>query len=186
MTDPTKYSTSNTVWPGDLKFKDVNNDGIIDASDKTNIGSPLPKFTFGWSNTFTYKNLSLYMMFNGVFSAGMYGKANNFPGQNMQYINTVKYDYWTKNNTGAKYPWAGGSGTFIENYGFVRLQDVNLSYSFKAPWMEKARIGALQLYVSGRNLFFIAPGWDFSDPEVRSPYAVQLSRTYTVGVNVRF
>ena len=65
VTDPTKYSKSNTVWPGDLKFKDVNKDGIIDENDKTNIGSPLPKFTFGFTNTFNYKGFDLSIFING-------------------------------------------------------------------------------------------------------------------------
>ena len=68
VTDPTRYSKSNTVWPGDLKFKDVNNDGKIDASDKTAIGSPLPKMTFGWTNTFNYRHFDL-----SIFLAGSYG-----------------------------------------------------------------------------------------------------------------
>ena len=65
QTDPTKYSKNNTVWPGDLKFKDVNGDGLIDENDKTNIGSPLPKFTFGFTNTFNYKNFDLSIFING-------------------------------------------------------------------------------------------------------------------------
>ena len=65
VTDPSKYSKNNTVWPGDLKFKDVNNDGIIDQNDKTNIGSPLPKFTFGFTNTFRYKGFDLSIFING-------------------------------------------------------------------------------------------------------------------------
>lgn len=65
QTDPTKYSKSNTVWPGDLKFKDINGDGIIDENDKTHIGSPLPTCTFGWTNTFRYKNFDLSIFING-------------------------------------------------------------------------------------------------------------------------
>ncbi|MCQ2213985.1 MAG: TonB-dependent receptor [Bacteroidaceae bacterium] len=65
QTDPTKYSKNNTVWPGDLKFKDVNGDGVINENDKTQIGSPLPKCTFGWTNTFRYKNLDLSIFING-------------------------------------------------------------------------------------------------------------------------
>ncbi|MBR1506031.1 MAG: TonB-dependent receptor, partial [Prevotella sp.] len=65
QTDPTKYSKNNTVWPGDLKFKDINNDGKIDENDKTHIGSPLPKCTFGWTNTFTYKGFDLNIFING-------------------------------------------------------------------------------------------------------------------------
>ena len=67
VTDASKYSKNNTVWPGDLKFSDINNDGIIDENDKTNIGSPLPKFTFGWTNTFNYKNFDLSIFINGSY-----------------------------------------------------------------------------------------------------------------------
>jgi TonB-linked SusC/RagA family outer membrane protein len=65
--DASKYSKNNTVWPGDLKFKDVNEDGIIDENDKTTIGSPLPDFTFGFTNTFNYKNFDLSIFINGSY-----------------------------------------------------------------------------------------------------------------------
>ena len=67
QTDPSKYSKSNTVWPGDLKFRDINGDGKIDENDKTQIGSPLPKFTFGWTNTFNYKGFDLSIFINGSY-----------------------------------------------------------------------------------------------------------------------
>ena len=59
------YNRSNTVWVGDLKYKDINKDGKIDDQDRTDIGSPLPKFTFGWNNTFRYKNFDLNIILNG-------------------------------------------------------------------------------------------------------------------------
>jgi len=184
----TDYIAANGSVPGDPMYAnlDGSEDGRITANDRTILGYNKEAFRMSWSNTVSYKNLSLYVMFNGSFSGGDYGVANNFPGQNMQYINTVKYDYWNERNTDAKYPRAYASATMLEKYGFVRLQDVQLSYNFKAPWMQKAKIGSLQAYVSGKNLFFIAPNWEFSDPEVRSPYSQQLMRTYTFGVNVRF
>ena len=61
------YNRNNTVWVGDLKFKDVNGDNKIDENDRTNIGSPLPKFTFGWNNTFRYKNFDLNIFINGTY-----------------------------------------------------------------------------------------------------------------------
>ncbi len=61
------FNRNTTVWVGDLKFKDVNGDGKIDENDKTNIGSPLPKFTFGWTNSFRYKNLDLSIFINGSY-----------------------------------------------------------------------------------------------------------------------
>lgn len=61
------FNKSNTVWVGDIKYKDVNGDGKIDANDRTVIGSPMPKFTFGWTNTFRYKNIDLSIFLNGSY-----------------------------------------------------------------------------------------------------------------------
>ncbi len=61
------FDRKTTVWPGDLKFKDVNGDNVIDENDRTNIGSPLPLFTFGWTNTFRYKNFDLSIFLNGSY-----------------------------------------------------------------------------------------------------------------------
>ena len=85
QTDPSKYSKNNTVWPGDLKFKDVNGDGIINENDKTNIGSPLPDFTFGFSNTFNYKNFDLSIFING--SVG--NKVMNYTSINLTSMTSV-------------------------------------------------------------------------------------------------
>ena len=65
--DGVSFNRYTTVWPGDLKFKDVNGDGFINENDRTNIGSPLPKFTFGWTNTFRYKNVDLSIFLNGSY-----------------------------------------------------------------------------------------------------------------------
>ena len=62
-----EYSRGNTVWVGDLKFQDLNKDGVINEKDRTDIGNPLPKFTFGWSNTFTWKNFDLNVFINGSY-----------------------------------------------------------------------------------------------------------------------
>ena len=61
------FNRATTVWPGDLKFEDINGDGIINENDRTNIGSPLPLFTFGWTNTFAYKNFDLSIFLNGSY-----------------------------------------------------------------------------------------------------------------------
>ena len=66
--DGVSFNQYSTPWVGDIKFKDLNGDGKITEADRTNIGSPMPKFTFGWTNTFTYKNLDL-----SVFVSGSYG-----------------------------------------------------------------------------------------------------------------
>ena len=61
------FDRNSTVWVGDLKYKDINGDNVIDENDRTDIGSPLPKFTFGWTNNFSYKNWDLSIFFNGSY-----------------------------------------------------------------------------------------------------------------------
>lgn len=65
--DASYYNKNSTVWVGDLKYKDRNGDGVIDEKDQTVIGSPLPLFTFGWTNSFRFKNFDLSIFFNGSF-----------------------------------------------------------------------------------------------------------------------
>ncbi len=84
-TDPTRYSRTNTAYVGDIKYKDVNGDGVIDENDKTNIGSPLPKFTFGWNNTFRYKNWDLNIFFNGNVG----NKVGNYMKMKLTHMNSV-------------------------------------------------------------------------------------------------
>jgi len=90
-TDPTKYSRTNTTYVGDLKYKDVNGDGVIDENDKTNIGSPMPDFTFGWTNTFHYKNFDLSIFING--SVG--NKVGNYMKMKLTHMNSA----WTNQMT---------------------------------------------------------------------------------------
>ena len=61
------FNRATTVWVGDIKFKDINGDNVINEHDQTNIGSPLPKFTFGWTNSFRYKNVDLTVFLNGTY-----------------------------------------------------------------------------------------------------------------------
>lgn len=79
------FNRSNTVWVGDIKYKDLNGDGVINDFDKTNIGSPLPKFTFGWNNTFRYKNFDLSIFINGSYG----NKVFNYLGMKLTAMNNV-------------------------------------------------------------------------------------------------
>ena len=141
-----------------------------------------------------WKNWNLYLMFSGVFSDKKYGKALNNNAvmsytEGMMYLNTVNHPFWTPENKDNFYPkpWnAAGTLNYVQSYGFVRLQDVNLSYSVPEKFARKIGLSGAQIYVSGSNLFFIAPFWKYSDPEVRNFQSAQLRRTVTVGLNVRF
>ena len=107
----------------------------------------------------------------------------------MAYVNAEDHPFWTEENRDTKHLGPNGDlskFTGTQKYGFIRLQDVNLSYNVKGNWMKKIGINGLQAYVSGSNLFFFAPDWEFSDPEVRDSRGFQLARTFTFGLNLRF
>ncbi len=81
------FSRGNTVWVGDIKYKDVDENGIIDERDRTDLGSPLPKLTFGWTNTFRYKNLDLSIFLNGSYG----NKVMNYNSLTLTHMNST----WT-------------------------------------------------------------------------------------------
>ena len=81
------FSRGNTVWVGDIKYKDVDENGVIDERDRTDIGSPLPKFTFGWTNTFRYKNLDLSIFLNVSYG----NKVMNYNSLTLTHMNST----WT-------------------------------------------------------------------------------------------
>ena len=87
---PSSYSSNgvwarnSNVWVGDIKYKDLNGDGIIDENDRTNIGSPLPKYTFGFTNTFRYKNFDLSIFINGSYG----NKVGNYTKMKLTHMNS--------------------------------------------------------------------------------------------------
>lgn len=200
--EDTQYMQANGVTAGAAKYEDVDNDGKITTADRKILGFDKENFRMTWSNSFSYKNWSLYFLLDGIFSGGMYGKGINnmafLSYEGMQYTNSLDHPYWTKENRDNKHPrpdyYDNDKFTGIQNYTCIRLQDLNLSYNFKGEWMKKCGLSQLQLYVSGHNLCFWAPDWEFSDPAIHddpdnsfvASRSAQLQRTYTVGINLKF
>lgn len=193
QTDDQAYIEKNGAKPGDPMYVDMDGDGVITPEDRTILGFNKPAFILNMGNTLTWKGFSLYFLFSGTFSSSKYGIARNNNAfacyENMAYLNAEDHPFWTEQNRDNKHLGPNGDlskFTGTQKYGFVRLQDVNLSYNIKGNWMKKVGINSLQAYVSGSNLFFIAPDWEFSDPEVRNSRGFQLARTFTFGLNLRF
>jgi hypothetical protein len=148
------------------------------------------------SHTFTYGNWELYALFNGVFSGGGYGmdtnadaytKAPGFVDQDVV--------WWTPENRSDVYPrikFTGGNYTPVMSYGFVRLQDLNLSYTFRQQKIKNMGIERLRIYLSGKNLFTVTD-WIGGDPENRQKLnttlqsgVYPLQRTFAFGINLSF
>jgi outer membrane protein OmpA-like peptidoglycan-associated protein len=191
--DPTMYNPKNTTYVGDIKYKDVNGDGKIDENDKTNIGSPLPDFTFGWNNTFTYKNWNLTAFITGVFGNDVYNgpRAHYNSAQMFSDGKNVLKEF-------LGFPAGDASGSlpsdrWIEKGTYIRLQSLSLSYTFRNCFNDW--IKDLTLYGTANNLLTIT-NYKGLDPEVnlggidpgidyrwsRYPH----TRTFMVGVKINF
>lgn len=196
---------TNARQPGDAKYKDLNNDGIVDDADQTLIGNPYPKHTGGFNNNFTYKNFDLNVFFqwsygnevlnaNNIFLEGLNGA---ILGRNVKatYVNR-----WTPENQNTTIPRSGSSGIsgvlstrYIEDASFLRLKTISLGYNFRKDLIRG--LGSARVYVSAQNLhtwtnysgpdpevstkgFGLSPGLDFS--------AYPIAQTIVFGLNLSF
>ncbi|MCE6989572.1 TonB-dependent receptor [Dyadobacter sp. CY323] len=185
--------------PGDIKYKDVSGpdgvpDGKITPDDRAVVSNNQANFNMGITNILTYKGFSLSFMLNirqgGYSSVGMLNPGNNFYDQ----MNFLDVPYWTPENPINDYARINyrnplGYG-FYQSRSFVRLQDVSFSYSIPETITKKARLGSVQIYVSGKNLATWTK-WKGWDPEFgaggRSPGDNgPLLKTYIAGINISF
>jgi TonB-linked SusC/RagA family outer membrane protein len=171
---------------GQYKIEDVKKDGLITTDDKQILGKLDPSYSFGISNSVTYKNLQLKFFINSIQGGknGYLGK----PGamlqnpDNIRNNNTFVFDYWTPNNPNAAYrSIAAYVATMGENFwpymsrSFVRLQDVTLTYSVPDGFLRRIKgIKACSVYVNAQNLLTITK-WDGWDPEGNPPASQRTS-----------
>ena len=162
------------------------------AEDRKILGYGDESFRLSWGNTLRYGNWSLYFMFQGIFSGGMYGKANNTFAyttfDTTAAISAYDIPFWTKDNKSEIYPAPNVNESKFQVYnpfGHIRLQNVSITYNMSSL-TQKIGIKNARLTLSGRNLFFWAPGWKLSDPQNRSGDGVGMPRTVTLGLNVTF
>ncbi|HLR31955.1 MAG TPA: SusC/RagA family TonB-linked outer membrane protein [Fodinibius sp.] len=183
------------VAPGDIKYRDLNEDGVINDADQSVIGSPVPQYTFGANFDFNYKGIDLSLFLQGV------GKADGFMyGQGIQpfYLGgTVQEkhkDRWTPENTDASFPRFAFNETnneqnstfWMKDASYVRLKNMQLGYTIPDQWISD--IQRLRIYVSARNLFTVDNFWKGYDPEapVSNGGWYPQMRTFTLGLDVNF
>ncbi len=186
--------------PGDLKFMDRNNDGLLNDLDRTNIGNPNPKYVTGLTINLDYKNFDL-----NIFSVGMFGHQvfNGIYRFDKAISNLpAKYlDRWTPDNTNTSIPrFVAGSVNFsrvsdfyLENGSFVRIKNIQLGYTLPAGITSKAGISSLRFYVAADNAFTFTKYTGF-DPELGAtgPLSIGIdrgvypqSRTFRVGATLK-
>lgn len=187
---------------GDMIYRDLNNDGRISASDRTYIGDPNPDFTYGMTNTFSWKGFDLSIFIQGSYGNDIYNMSRHntegmMDGKNQT---TVVLDRWRIPGQITDVPRASftlrNSTYFVEDGSYLRLKNVSLSYSFSGKWMKKAGITRLQPYFSATNLLTWTK-YKGMDPEVNqygNSGAVQgvdygtypHCRSYVFGLNLEF
>ena len=187
---------------GELNYRDVNNDGIISANDRTYIGDPNPDFTFGMTNTFAWKGLSLSVLLQGSYGNDIYNvsRIDNegmFDGRNQS---TTVLRRWRIPGQITDVPKAGfdqrNSTYYIEDGSYLRVKSVTLSYDVPALALRKMHLTRLMPYISFTNLLTWT-GYKGRDPEVNQygdSGTVQgldwgtypLSRSFGMGLKVEF
>lgn len=191
--------------PGDVKFVDANNDGVINDDDRVYQGSPFPDFTFALNGNVRYKNFDLSIGLQGVLGNKIYNatrqtledvtKGSNFLASCL--------DYWTPENKNAAHPrltWddpnrntRAESDRYLENGSYLRLRSVQLGYTFPQTWF-KGAIQHARVYINAENLFTITDYSGYS-PDVNAGNAnyrgfdnfiYPTNRVFMLGLNVTF
>ncbi len=182
--------------PGFVKFRDVNGDTLLTAEDRQIVGQLDPKFIWGLSNTFSYKNFRLNIFIHGVHGVTKddeYMQDDVYPFVRR---NTINKNRWTPDNPTNDFymnavnahMMAGVSAeadNFFEDASFIRIKDVSLSYDFPVKWITKIYLDRLRLYVTGRNLYTFTK-WNGMDPELDDQRLFPLERQIVFGLNLGF
>lgn len=184
--------------PGDIKYKDLNGDYNIDATDVDEIYSNAPRIEYGMYMEAGWKGLSISMQWTGVANQQT-GSAYSMPfaKNGNAYGNALKenLDYWTPENPDASYPrlsasdnsWNTRTSTFwVKDCSYLRLKNVELSYSLPQQWMKIAHLSGVRFFVNAYNALTLTPLKN-RDPElINYGSIVPNIKAYNVGLNVQF
>ncbi|SFU59425.1 TonB-linked outer membrane protein, SusC/RagA family [Pustulibacterium marinum] len=193
-----------TSQPGDVKYKDLNDDGQITNEDKTVVGSPWPDFQMGFNGGFTYKNVDFSMNWIGSFGATVYnGYRSIVENVDGEHNYPAGIQPWTPENPNTDIPRAvngntlnsrGDSDRWLEDGSFVRLKYVGLGYNFKSDLIEKIGFNRARVSLSAQNILTITK-YTGLDPEFSNGNIFQRGvdfgsfpnlHTYSLGVEFSF
>ena len=193
---------------GDYMFADTNGDGYISEADRTAIASPEPKVFGGWSNTLSYKNFTLSMLFQyqlggDAYYSTMQESASGALG--MSILREMYGNTWTPDRTDAKYAklmWMPSAYTntqandrYVYSNSYFRLRNITLSYTFEPAWLERLHVSGASVFFTATNLFTIT-NWPGLDPDMAATNAFTkttetkdvypMSRSFSFGLKLQF
>lgn len=191
--------------PGDIKYTDMNGDGIITEEDEGVIGGTIdPRIVYGFGGVISYKNFDFNFFFQGAGDTQRMigGSAYFLPGsgttvQGNAYLENFN-DRWTEENQNPYAFWPGlRYGPYINNYrastwwkkdiSFLRCRTLELGYTFIQPWLKACYVKSIRLYCSGNNLFCLSK-FKLWDPEINTADGLRypMNRSYQVGIDINF
>lgn len=200
ISHPSQIALGSPAAPGDFRYKDLNEDGVIDDKDRTYIGDPIPDFTFGYNLNLNYKNIDFSL--NAFASVGQEIVRNYERVQ----LNANKLNYyierWRGEGTSNSVPRMTTRATsnnvfsdfFVEDGSFIRLQTIQLGYSLPTSLLEKIQLDQFRLFVTAENVLTLTRYKGY-DPAASSGSPVgsgidngfyPIPKTITAGVNIKF
>jgi hypothetical protein len=165
------------IKPGDVMYKDQNGDGVIDANDRTHVGSAIPKFTAGLNVGLNYKNWDMSVFFQGAYGQKIFSVLNrDIEGFYRAFNVTQRYydNHWTGPGTSNEYPRASwdGSGNntrfstrFFEDGSYTRLKNLQVGYTIPASSLQRLRMTSVRIYFSATNVLTFTK-YSGMDPEM--------------------
>ncbi|PRD49249.1 SusC/RagA family TonB-linked outer membrane protein [Sphingobacterium haloxyli] len=186
---------------GDLKMKDINGDGVVDANDRVVVGGAYPNYMYSFGLNVGYKSFNLSAFFQGV--DGLKNRVENWgidPFMQGTSPTTEWRNAWTPENRSNELPAvyvAGyngvaaykGSTYYLRDASYLRLKNLMLSYDVPSNWLESAKLKGAQIYVSADNVFTITD-YKGADPERSSTSGnfaqYPQARIFNIGANIRF
>ena len=195
--DDTEYINLTGAAPGAPKYEDTDGVEGITADDRVILGYSKENFRLSMSNNLSYKNFEFYMLVSGVFGGNDRFLQDNpqaylTSGTGLFNANISYKPYWTPENKSNEYPSAtfSGDGRFrgLQSRGFVRIQDITLSYNFNQSWVKSSNINSLRLFLAAKNVGTFT-NWKGGDPETGATYisgTYPVMSTYSIGATISF